>query len=535
MRVNMDEQTSTKRISSIRRCSVRLLVTIAVLTSPSVSRAELVAYYNFDDGQTVTDQAGNNDGTVIHNAGFSSDTPDGSSFSLDLSATGVGPDQDYVRIGPEVDGGGEPEGRDLGIAETNSFTITAWVKYDQSQRGIVTVKQDLTSGGSDRSGITFGIDGDENLFFGIIASLGDEIDDMANTSATFRDIKTDDKVPTGEWVHIAGTYDFESDTVVGYINGLASELYTVNPAGSMNDDGTDVTGGTGIDFFDNDGAFTGLGAAGNGPLHGDSAGDFTRLFYDGLLDEVSIWNASLTAEQIVDIMENGISIGGPPALRAGDADQDLDFDQLDLVRVSVAGKYLTGQAATWGEGDWNTAPGGEQGNPPTGDGQFNQLDIIAALNANIYLSGPYAAISTSGNRDDGQTSLVYDADTGELSVDAPAGKELTSINISSAGSLFTGDKPAVLDGAFDNFAADNVFKATFGGSFGSISFGNVLPDGLSEDAVSADLSAVGSLAGGGDLGDVDLVYIPEPASILLLVLGLMYVAVRVPRSGPSTL
>ena len=75
---------------------------------------------------------------------------------------------------------------------------------------------------------------------------------------------------------------------------------------------------------------------------------------------------------------------------------------------------------------------------------------------------------------DGQTSLVYNEGTGELSVDAPAGKELTSINITSAGSKFIGDKPAVLDGAFDNFAGDNIFKATFGGSFGEITFGNVV-------------------------------------------------------------
>jgi hypothetical protein len=54
-----------------------------------------------------------------------------------------------------------------------------------------------------------------------------------------------------------------------------------------------------------------------------------------------------------------------------------------------------------------------------------------------------------------------------------------------------------LDGAFDNFAADNLFKATFGGSFGSISFGNVLAADLPRDQLLSDLSAVGSLAGGG--------------------------------------
>lgn len=36
--------------------------------------------------------------------------------------------------------------------------------------------------------------------------------------------------------------------------------------------------------------------------------------------------------------------------------------------------------------------------------------------------------------------------------------------------------------------------------------------------MTADLTAVGSLAGGGDLGVVDLVYVPEPTSRVLLSL-----------------
>ena len=222
-------------------------------------------------------------------------------------------------------------------------------------------------------------------------------------------------------------------------------------------------------------------------------------------------------------------LGGAPQLQPGDADQDFDFDQLDLVKVQIAAKYLSGAAATWGEGDWDAAPGGEQGSPPAGNGFFDQLDIVSALGAGKYLTGPYAALATGGEQGDDNTSLVYDTGTGELSVDPPAGKELTSINITSAGSQFIGDKPAVLDGAFDNFAGDNIFKATFGGSFGNITFGNVLPAGMSEADVTADLTAVGSLAGGGDLGDVDLVFIPEPSALLLIVLGLLGVTSRIRR------
>ena len=212
---------------------------------------------------------------------------------------------------------------------------------------------------------------------------------------------------------------------------------------------------------------------------------------------------------------------GATRLQAGDADMDFDFDQLDLVQVQVAAKYLTGQPATWGEGDWNGAPGGSQGNPPAGDGQFNQRDIIAALGPGHYLTGAYAAIGTGGVEGDDQTSIVYNANTGELGVDAPAGTELTSVNIDSSAAIFTGDPAENLGGSFDNDAADNIFKATFGSSFGSLSFGNVAQAGLSEDFVANDLTVVGSLAGGGDLGPVDLIYVPEPSTMALLGLGIL--------------
>jgi hypothetical protein len=214
-------------------------------------------------------------------------------------------------------------------------------------------------------------------------------------------------------------------------------------------------------------------------------------------------------------------------LQAGDANQDLTFDQLDLVKVQVTAKYLTGQAATWGEGDWNGAPGGSVGNPPAGDGVFNTLDIVAASQNGLYLTGPYNAVQPNGMEGDGQTSVVYNPSTGSLGVDAPAGVELTSINIDSAAGIFTGAPAENLGGSFDNDADGNIFKATFGGSFGSLSFGNVAPTGLSEQFLLDDLTVVGSLSGGGALGDVDLIYVPETSSVIFMLLGgLMLSAVR---------
>ena len=208
-------------------------------------------------------------------------------------------------------------------------------------------------------------------------------------------------------------------------------------------------------------------------------------------------------------------------LEAGDADQDLDFDQQDIVKVAVAGKYLTAQLATWGEGDWDGAPGGGPGNSPSGDGLFNEFDIIAALQAGIYLTGSYVAVNPSGQDNDGQTSIVYDARTGELAVDAPAASELTSINIESAAGIFTGQPAQNLGGSFDNDSETNIFKATFGSSFGSLSFGNVAQPGLGENFLVNDLSVVGSLQGGGGLGEVDLIYIPEPSAFVLVCLGML--------------
>ena len=235
------------------------------------------------------------------------------------------------------------------------------------------------------------------------------------------------------------------------------------------------------------------------------------------LDQVSVIRLSADARGDVDIVV---------PLRAGDADQDFDFDQFDLIKVQQAGTYLTGIAATWGGGDWDGAPGGQQGAPPAGDGLFTQTDIIKALGAGIYLSGPYAAVARGGAAGDGQTSVVYDPSTGEVSVDAAAGTELTSINIDSASGIFTAEAAANLGGSFDNDADGNIFKATFGGSFSSLSFGNIAQTGLAEDFLASDLSVVGSLAGGGDLGNVDLVYVPEPSMLVLFLFGVSVMLIR---------
>jgi hypothetical protein len=266
------------------------------------------------------------------------------------------------------------------------------------------------------------------------------------------------------------------------------------------------------------------------------SGARTTIVSDGLTNPTSVVAGP---DRTLYVTNNGRSIDAgqvlriAPQLQAGDANQDLSFDQFDVVQVQTGAKYLTGQSATWGEGDWNGAPGGRPGNPPAGDSLFNQFDIIAAQQSGLYLAGPYAAVVRNGQRGDGQASIVYHAGTGEIAVDAPVGTQLTSINIDSAARIFTGSAAANLGGSFDNDADNNIFKATFGSSFGSLSFGNAAQAGLSEQFVLGDLSVVGSLAGGGDLGNVDLIYVPEPAALVLAVVGLLSLVAPCPSRRPA--
>jgi hypothetical protein len=207
----------------------------------------------------------------------------------------------------------------------------------------------------------------------------------------------------------------------------------------------------------------------------------------------------------------------------GDADRDFDFDQLDLVRVQIAAKYLTGKAATWGEGDWDGGPGGTPDNPPPGDGLFNQLDIIAALEAGIYASCPLNALEPSASTLAEPVSIVYRAATGDVELNA-AGRSLSSIHLASASGIFTGAAPQNLGGAFDVDSDAGIFKATFGSSFGSLTFGTIAEPGLSEKFLLGDLTASGSLLGGGSLGAVELIYVPEPSPAVLLGLAALVVA-----------
>lgn len=65
----------------------------------------------------------------------------------------------------------------------------------------------------------------------------------------------------------------------------------------------------------------------------------------------------------------------------GDSNFDGQFNSSDFVAVFTAGKYETGETATYVEGDWN------------GDSLFNSSDFVVAFSAGGYEMGPLPAAS----------------------------------------------------------------------------------------------------------------------------------------------
>ena len=132
-----------------------------------------------------------------------------------------------------------------------------------------------------------------------------------------------------------------------------------------------------------------------------------------------------------------------------------------------------------------------------------------------------AAVPATGVVGDDIISLVYDPRDGSLELDA-AGKQLTALEVKSAGNNMTGAKPAQVNGLFDVFSPAKLFVLKPSpNQFGNQDFGTPLPAGLSKDALAADLSVSGALFPQGGLGSVDLVYVPEPSSLALFGLGLL--------------
>ncbi len=144
---------------------------------------------------------------------------------------------------------------------SSAITLSAWIKFDSFTNAWGRIVAKDMDDDSPEYGL---IDGDSNYVRATLRNAGGtEI--AANTGS----------LSTGVWYHIAFTYDTTNGLVV-YTNGIAGNISAAN--GNLRTSSEDLLIG--------------------------SPGDGANLF-DGTLDEIKIWNISLSAEDIyLEYMSN---------------------------------------------------------------------------------------------------------------------------------------------------------------------------------------------------------------------------------------
>lgn len=240
----------------VRMCMVFALVFLTFQTIPLESQVVekgLVSYWRFDQtdvrGKTLVDLVGGNDGTILGN-----------------------PKHVKGKIGNAFEFGGEPDAIDLSSPANGSldfgvdqdFSMMAWIKVDNPPElggGQSTIVSKGDGGGNAR--ILWKIVGTKiQVTIANEAGGGPKIDFNSTSD-----------VVDGKWYHVLFVAD-RSDSTLIYIDG---ELDAEGGAS----EGTDVTTESAL--------FIGASVR---------IGNTTRRYFEGLIDEVGIYNRVLTENEI---------------------------------------------------------------------------------------------------------------------------------------------------------------------------------------------------------------------------------------------
>lgn len=218
-----------------------LLAAFAFCAGSTVVLGEegLVAHWKFDEGagETVADASGNgNNGTIM--GAVWTDGVKGAALQFD----GV---SSYVRV---------PDSPSLNI--TSAMTIEAWIRSNSTDGARVIVSK-WDDANSTWSYIFKDHNDTDTLRIELSKDIHADLIDLPGTNA----------IPLGEWAHVAVT--FEGTTVRLYLNGV------------LDAEGT-TTGGT----IDSSWAELQIGAISGGEV------------FDGMIDEVRIYNKAVSAKQI---------------------------------------------------------------------------------------------------------------------------------------------------------------------------------------------------------------------------------------------
>ena len=244
------------RINTLKKNQRWISIVICILSavmllgvsdaSAAVSNLGLVGYWSFNEGtgSYAGDSSGNrNQGTLVSGPTWV-DGKRGKALNFD----GV---NDYVNAGDNTS-----------LRITNSFTISAWVKTDQNTSGLnVVAKYNGTNG------YFFGMTGTApaGRMFGGVTTAGVITRRFTNTV-----------LAVGRWYHIVTVYNASAATESMYVDGILDNgTQSGTPPSS-------VPSTAGMNFE--------IGSRTNG-----------IELWDGLIDEVRIYNRALSAQEVLQL------------------------------------------------------------------------------------------------------------------------------------------------------------------------------------------------------------------------------------------
>jgi len=191
------------------------------------------------------------------------------SHSLDLEASS----SQYASI---------TDASQTGLDITGDITIEAWVKVEQLPSTATTTFNLVSKWAATTSrAYTLSIGSDDKLSFASVDNGGGGGTDFNIFKSTSTILGGGD---VGNWVHIAFVMDISTPSAVMYKNGLSVAV-------------TDVA--TYVTTTNNTSAPFGIGAEWNGASYGN--------YFDGLIDEVRVWDDIRTVTEIADNKDKEIS------------------------------------------------------------------------------------------------------------------------------------------------------------------------------------------------------------------------------------
>ena len=326
---------------SLNPAFVQKFLLIAVyLTLGQWARADLLLFYDFDDASDPTfvlDTGDDGNDAEIFGAEYTEPGGGRTGGDTDRALDFMG-DQDnvYIDVLSAMDGAFES------IVENDAATITMWLFGGESQPQNNFVFW-FADGDTDPRQLGAHVPwGNGNIFLDVAGCCD------ANQRLTANE--PDSTLWKGQWNHYAFVKDEEMTRI--YQNGelwLDSGFNPKDPLGPI----TTVRFGS-----------------------GQAPGQWS---YNGLMDDIGVWDEALTDDEIQEIMEDGLGVEAPtgPLFRRGDANGDGQINLSDP--VSALSHLFAG-----GGGAPLTCIKSADTND---DGQVNLTDPVFHLN-HLFASGP---------------------------------------------------------------------------------------------------------------------------------------------------